>query len=330
MTDAPHPLRVDLLTKWRLVQAALADEALGSAEKLVYAKLLDHLNGTTLQCNPSFQSLGAGTGLARSTVIVAVKHLAEGGWVSIQANHHRDGRSASNGFWINFEKDKKGRQRRVTGSKNRTPAGSEDQTGEGPEFGSGESDNRTTGVQNLDPGGSENRTQNNEYGNQEKKPGIETSPACGGANESLPPSDDLFPPGDEAGAQSPILPSKAKKKTGDALTADFEEWWKQYPKRVGKKDAERVYAKARQGGATREELLIGAARYAGERDRVADPADRVRYTKHPSTWLNQGCWSDEPAPAPEPGKRFERAGLRRNERPSVYKMAGLLGEGDDP
>ena len=39
--------------------------------------------------------------------------------------------------------------------------------------------------------------------------------------------------------------------------------------------------------------LAGAQRYAAER-KDQDP----KYTKHPATWLNGGCWEDEAPGAP--------------------------------
>jgi hypothetical protein len=73
------------------------------------------------------------------------------------------------------------------------------------------------------------------------------------------------------------------------LDADFEKWFAQYPKRVAKATALKDYRAARKR-ATAEELLSGATRYAAERN-GQDP----KFTKHPSTWLNGGCWDDEPA-----------------------------------
>jgi hypothetical protein len=74
------------------------------------------------------------------------------------------------------------------------------------------------------------------------------------------------------------------------LTADFEAWWMQYPRKVSKGAARKSYDKARKSAAA-EELEIGAMRYAAVRSRE-DPT----YTKHPSTWLNNKCWLDEPEP----------------------------------
>jgi hypothetical protein len=75
------------------------------------------------------------------------------------------------------------------------------------------------------------------------------------------------------------------------LTAGFESWWLQYPRKVSKGAARKAYDKARKS-ATADELDLGAMRYAAVRT-GEDPT----YTKHPSTWLNNKCWLDEPEPA---------------------------------
>lgn len=66
----------------------------------------------------------------------------------------------------------------------------------------------------------------------------------------------------------------------------FEDFWAVYPRRVAKKAARRAWEKALKD-ATPAEIIRGAERY---RD---SPSRSPRYTKHPSTWLNGGCWEDE-------------------------------------
>jgi hypothetical protein len=57
---------------------------------------------------------------------------------------------------------------------------------------------------------------------------------------------------------------------------------------VAKQAAQRAWDQAIKI-ATAEEIIAGAHRYAAER------ADQdQKYTKHPTTWLNGGCWMDEP------------------------------------
>ena len=72
--------------------------------------------------------------------------------------------------------------------------------------------------------------------------------------------------------------------------AEFEEWWKAYPKRVGRIAAKAAYTKARKGGVPSEVLLDGIAAYRRMKPSYADWC-------HPTTWLNQGRWMDEPAEA---------------------------------
>lgn len=69
----------------------------------------------------------------------------------------------------------------------------------------------------------------------------------------------------------------------------FDEFWAIYPRHVAKQAAARMYKRAIKS-TTPDRIKRGAARYAQERA-GQDPA----YTKHPATWLNGGCWDDEPA-----------------------------------
>src|SRR5262245_37611632 len=75
---------------------------------------------------------------------------------------------------------------------------------------------------------------------------------------------------------------------GAARLREFDEWWRAYPRKVGKQAARRKYEAARAAGAAADELLAGAERYAG----AAIDAD-PQYVAHPATWLHQGRWQDE-------------------------------------
>ncbi len=69
----------------------------------------------------------------------------------------------------------------------------------------------------------------------------------------------------------------------------FEEFWKVYPRKVGKQAAERAYARAIK--TTEENVIIaGALRYSDDPNRVD------AFTAHPTTWLHAGRWNDEPLP----------------------------------
>ena len=64
---------------------------------------------------------------------------------------------------------------------------------------------------------------------------------------------------------------------------DFDAFWKQYPKKVGKGAALKSYQKALRK-TSHQEIMAGVAKYNPDPD----------YICNPSTWLNQERWSDEP------------------------------------
>ncbi len=67
--------------------------------------------------------------------------------------------------------------------------------------------------------------------------------------------------------------------------SDFDIFYAAYPRRVGKLDAIKAYAKARTV-ATADEILAGVENYKRHKPEYADWC-------HPATWLNKGRWMDE-------------------------------------
>ena len=72
---------------------------------------------------------------------------------------------------------------------------------------------------------------------------------------------------------------------GEDGPSEFEQWYEHYPKRVSRGPAEEAFEKARAGGASLEELIAGAKRYAAQAACRGSP----RFVKYPATWLNQKC-----------------------------------------
>jgi hypothetical protein len=93
---------------------------------------------------------------------------------------------------------------------------------------------------------------------------------------------------DVASRDSEAKNAAEPKPTAAAISAAFESFWAVYPKRVAKLAARRALAAAVKAGADPEAMIAGAARYAAER-----VGQEGRYTKHPATWINAGCWDDE-------------------------------------
>lgn len=82
-----------------------------------------------------------------------------------------------------------------------------------------------------------------------------------------------------------------KKNNKKEFLQQFETWWSEYPNKKSKQDAQRIFEKLLAAQRVSfDELLAGAKAYAEHcRQEKTDP----HYIKHPSTWLNQGCWADE-------------------------------------
>ena len=94
----------------------------------------------------------------------------------------------------------------------------------------------------------------------------------------------------DTGRQS--RPKNRTNKPSLETSEQFDLFWKIYPLKVAKKTAIVAFEKALQS-APLEEILSGAKRYAG------DPNRHPSYTAHPTTWLNQERWGDDPLPPRE-------------------------------
>lgn len=107
---------------------------------------------------------------------------------------------------------------------------------------------------------------------------------------------------------------------------DFDEWYGAYPKHVGRDAAAKAYAAARKRGATRGELFAGAQRYAAERS-----SQNPEFTKQPATWLNAGCWKDEPTQTFNGSSHGPRSHHRPAKIDAAFAaMAEVFGAGDEP
>lgn len=87
-------------------------------------------------------------------------------------------------------------------------------------------------------------------------------------------------------APAPTTVEKPSKNPPDG----FDDWWKQYPKKVGKIDAQKAYKAAIKQGATLQALLDGLQRHNA--NWKAANTER-RYIPNPASWLRKGRWEDE-------------------------------------
>lgn len=68
---------------------------------------------------------------------------------------------------------------------------------------------------------------------------------------------------------------------------EFDQFWIQYPRKVGKEAARKAFAKAMKK-TTMDKVLSGV-----EDLRIRVAGKDPQFTPHPATWLNEGRWDDE-------------------------------------
>lgn len=102
-----------------------------------------------------------------------------------------------------------------------------------------------------------------------------------------PPPPDPIPIPPKPAADPPKLPLTPQQ-VRDAARPEFDRWYGGYPNKKAPEAALRAFIAARKK-ATLDELIAGRDRYAAE----VKGQDK-HLIKHPATWLNGGCWKDEP------------------------------------
>lgn len=111
-----------------------------------------------------------------------------------------------------------------------------------------------------------------------------------------------------------------------AVEDAFNQFWEIYPLRKEKADAKRAFAKALKGNSL-ECILEGAKKY---RD---DPNRSMAFTKYPATWLNKGCWDDDPLPerplTPEERTALATEKYQRERQKALEESRRLKAEMDE-
>ena len=88
----------------------------------------------------------------------------------------------------------------------------------------------------------------------------------------------------------------------------FGAFWVVYPKKRNREEAKQAWIAAIERGVEPKHMVDGAQQYA--RDRAGqDP----QFTKYPATWLNKGCYDDEPD---------QQADLQSGGRPQLRAVSG--------
>ncbi|NKE77556.1 hypothetical protein [Ochrobactrum sp. MC-1LL] len=109
-----------------------------------------------------------------------------------------------------------------------------------------------------------------------------------------------------------------------SVKPDFEtefeqQFWPVFPRRAGKGQALKAFKAARKR-VDLETILEGARRYADERR-----GENPEYTKHPATWLNGQCWTDEPVPKFAPSQQTTAKPLKQTAATIFTNRARQMG-----
>ncbi len=109
----------------------------------------------------------------------------------------------------------------------------------------------------------------------------------------------------------------------------FDEWWKLYPRKVGKGAARKAYERALR----KADPVVLLAAVVRARDAYNDQAAKRgshRFTPHPSTWLNEERWEDEEAEVADYYARRRRQLAQAASRGASGHHPPTEGLGGDP
>lgn len=93
--------------------------------------------------------------------------------------------------------------------------------------------------------------------------------------------------------------------TGTEIQTDFDRFWQAYPRKVSKKKARQVWAKLKPNGVTVLKIMEALKWQVNQPQWLKDGG---AYVPHPTTWLHEERWDDEPFHCAPARDRF--SGLR--------------------
>lgn len=97
----------------------------------------------------------------------------------------------------------------------------------------------------------------------------------------------------------------------------FDQFWKLYPKKKGRKDAAKAWAKLKPNEELRQTLITALGQHSVSEDWTKDGG---RYAPNASTWLNGERWTDELLPAA--GSKPSAFNNLPNHTPDMYRGGG--------
>lgn len=132
------------------------------------------------------------------------------------------------------------------------------------------------------------------------------------ARPNLPPTETGFgPKADQFWDPEPSItiqepsgepPISSKHFPQKNAAGDFDAFWAEYPRKIAKINAQKIYISVIKKGHQHEQIMEGLRRQNADWQRR--PRSEHRFIPHPSTWLQQERWRDE-LPSSETDHDFE-------------------------
>ena len=82
-------------------------------------------------------------------------------------------------------------------------------------------------------------------------------------------------------------PTKLDQPNDKDIAQEFDQFWSQYPRKVGKGQARKAFTAALKKTSL-QEIMTGLGKYAAQVE-----SESIEFVAHPSTWLNGERWSDD-------------------------------------
>jgi 5-methylcytosine-specific restriction endonuclease McrA len=98
------------------------------------------------------------------------------------------------------------------------------------------------------------------------------------------------------GKTSSSIPPDGGQEVVSEFPPGFAEFWKAYPRKVGKDAAAKAFAKRRPTTALLAQMLEAITR---QRDSPQWIREGGQFIPHPATWINEGRWQDDTADVPD-------------------------------
>lgn len=102
----------------------------------------------------------------------------------------------------------------------------------------------------------------------------------------------------------------------------FPDWYGDYPKKIGRQDAEKAYNAALKQGHTHSAMMAGLRGFNAQISREkTDP----KFIPYPASWIRAGRWLDETLPG-SPLPLFEAIQRPQDQQAQWAKLESLVGD----